>query len=110
CQQARDNNVGIALSNPCFELWALYHFIDWDKPGSQNDVIRALAKHVKAYAKGKKVFVAEDCGADVTKQLQAVRDACKRGQTSVKRRHDEGSPHGCPSSTCHLLVRKFLPT
>jgi hypothetical protein len=27
-QQARDNGIEIALSNPCFELWALLHFRD----------------------------------------------------------------------------------
>jgi hypothetical protein len=27
-QQARDNGIEIAVSNPCFELWALLHFRD----------------------------------------------------------------------------------
>jgi len=27
-QQARDNGIDVALSNPCFELWALLHFQD----------------------------------------------------------------------------------
>lgn len=27
-QQARDNKVSVAASNPCFELWALLHFQD----------------------------------------------------------------------------------
>ncbi len=25
-QQARDNGISVAVSNPCFELWALLHF------------------------------------------------------------------------------------
>lgn len=27
-QQARANGIGLAISNPCFELWALLHFRD----------------------------------------------------------------------------------
>src|SRR6185295_17099142 len=27
-QQARDNGIELAVSNPCFELWALLHFQD----------------------------------------------------------------------------------
>jgi hypothetical protein len=27
-QQARDNKIDVAISNPCFELWALLHFQD----------------------------------------------------------------------------------
>ena len=27
-QQARDNGIEVAISNPCFELWALLHFRD----------------------------------------------------------------------------------
>lgn len=27
-QQARDNKIDVAVSNPCFELWALLHFQD----------------------------------------------------------------------------------
>ena len=27
-QQARDNGIDVAVSNPCFELWALLHFRD----------------------------------------------------------------------------------
>ena len=27
-QQARDNSIEVAVSNPCFELWALLHFCD----------------------------------------------------------------------------------
>lgn len=27
-QQARDNGIDLAISNPCFELWVLLHFQD----------------------------------------------------------------------------------
>jgi hypothetical protein len=51
CQMARDNEIEVALSNPCFELWLLLHFRD--SPGMQGrkDVGRLLRKHVSEYDK-----------------------------------------------------------
>lgn len=51
CQMARDNDIEIALSNPCFELWLLLHFRE--SPGLQNrwDVVRMLKKFVPGYDK-----------------------------------------------------------
>ncbi len=60
-QQARDNQLKVAFSNPCFELWLLLHFRE--QPGCQHrDDLRPLLKefvpnydkHVEfeMYAKG----------------------------------------------------------
>jgi hypothetical protein len=60
-QMARDNEIHLAISNPCFELWLLLHFRE--SPGMQHrDKVRAMLrgyvpeydKHVeyKTYAAG----------------------------------------------------------
>jgi hypothetical protein len=51
-QMARDNDIELAISNPCFELWLLLHFRD--SPGMQHraDIQRMLSKHVPGYDKG----------------------------------------------------------
>jgi hypothetical protein len=46
-QQARDNGINMAVSNPCFELWALLHFQDQNSH-IERDKVRALLP--KAYA------------------------------------------------------------
>lgn len=45
-QMARDNQIEVAFSNPCFELWLLLHF--QDQPGMQdrNDIQRLLKNHL----------------------------------------------------------------
>jgi len=50
-QQARDNRIGMAVSNPCFELWALLHFQD-QNAHIERSKVRALCKrHVRDYDK-----------------------------------------------------------
>ncbi len=50
-QMARDNDIKLAISNPCFELWLLLHFRD--NPGMQHrDQVRRLLKtYVPSYDK-----------------------------------------------------------
>lgn len=51
CQMARDNQLELAVSNPCFELWLLLHFRD--SPGAQHrdHVQRMLRKVLPDYDK-----------------------------------------------------------
>ena len=50
-QMARDNGIELAVSNPCFELWLLLHFVD--NPGMQDrsKVKERLKKYLSAYDK-----------------------------------------------------------
>lgn len=50
-EMARDNDICLAISNPCFELWLLLHFRD--NPGAQiRDRMKTmLIKHVPEYDK-----------------------------------------------------------
>jgi RloB-like protein len=51
CQMARDNDIEVALSNPCFELWLLLHFRESPGVQGRKDLARLLRKHVHAYDK-----------------------------------------------------------
>ena len=50
-EMSRDNDIDLAISNPCFELWLLLHFRD--NPGMQHRsrLRRMLADHVPDYRK-----------------------------------------------------------
>lgn len=50
--QARDNDINIALSNPCFELWLLLHFHDQTAHVHRHQVQKRCASEcVEGYAK-----------------------------------------------------------
>ncbi len=50
-QQARDNEIGVAVSNPCFELWALLHFQDQNAHITRSKVQSLCRKHIPHYEK-----------------------------------------------------------
>jgi hypothetical protein len=50
-QQARDNGIKLAISNPCFELWVLLHFQDQRAHISRAQLRVACTKHLPDYKK-----------------------------------------------------------
>ena len=55
--QARDNKINVALSNPCFEYWFILHFADCSAPlVNQKGVLRELKKYIPNYSKDQDVF------------------------------------------------------
>jgi len=59
-QMARDNDIQLSISNPCFELWLLLHFRE--NPGMQprHKVQRMLVKYVSGYDKDVKYATYSD--------------------------------------------------
>jgi len=54
--QAKDNNIFVAFSNPCFELWYLLHYQDQTACIERNALYRKLRKNIKGYDKSKHVY------------------------------------------------------
>lgn len=50
-QLAASNEIKIAISNPCFELWLLLHFRESPGARHRHDLQGLLAKFIKNYAK-----------------------------------------------------------
>jgi RloB-like protein len=50
-QQARDNGIKLAVSNPCFELWVLLHFQDQRAHISRAQLRAACRRHLPGYQK-----------------------------------------------------------
>ena len=85
--------IGVARSNPCFELWLILHERDYDKPNSRHAVQNDLAALRPEYEhKGSKT---PDCDDLVTR----VSEAEKRGKLQLRNRAQEDNPYGNPSTT-----------
>lgn len=50
-QIARENGFSIIVSNPCFELWFLCHFVYPRKYSSSKEVVRDLENYIPGYEK-----------------------------------------------------------
>lgn len=98
-QKCKSAGVGIAYSNPCFELWLILHRVDYDKSCNRHEIQKFLKKLCPEYDynSGKSL----DCFSLVEK----VQDAEDRAEKQIKRRSQEGSVSGCPSTTVYNLTR-----
>ena len=94
------NGVGVAWSNPCFELWLILHERDYAVPGVCRDVQKALKDlHPEYDRRGAKI---PDCDDMVGR----VEDAERRGAMLLSEREKDGSaPFGNPSTTVGRLTR-----
>ena len=97
--KARGNGISLAVSNPCFELWAIFHYQECDAPLHRHECQRMLGQLCPTYDRHRsKSF------ADPRVIASGYRDAVERARNSLKRREEEGAPGGNPSTTVHELT------
>lgn len=93
------NGVGLAVSNPCFELWGVFHYHDLNAQMDRRDCQRLLSQSCPAYSLHKgKLF--NDAEVIENNYPAAVR----RGRASLVHRTREGDPEGNPSTSVHQLT------
>ena len=101
-QLAQRHGICVAVSNPCFELWAVFHYQDHAAPIDRHDCQRLLAQLCAGYQADRgKLF----------KDTEAIRsnhdDAVQRGKQSLHDRKEEGDPQGNPSTSMHMLMESI---
>jgi len=98
-QRCEDHGVGVARSDPCFELWLILHERDHDRPCDRREAQRELERlHPKYDGGGRKT---PDC-ADMVRRVE---EAEKRAEAQLRRREEQGAPFGNPSTTVFRLTR-----
>ncbi len=94
-------NIGVARSNPCFELWLTLHYENFDRPDDRHQ----MQKHFEAldpiYKKG------SGKNADFSSLIQNLNEAEQRARNMLDRREQEGDSNGPPSTTVHELTMKI---
>lgn len=70
---ARQHGVRLAVSNPCFELWALLHFEDQRAELHRQDVSRRLRAHMKDYEKSLHLPLLDAKHDDAVKRAKSLR-------------------------------------
>jgi hypothetical protein len=96
-QQARDNEIELAISNPCFELWLALHFCDQNAHITRKATTALLRKHIARYRK----HVAFDL-------LRPLYDeAVRRAKQLEKQRIENGDAGGNPSTSVYRLTERI---
>lgn len=100
---ARGNDILLAVSNPCFEIWGVFHYRDFDAEVHRHECQRELARLCPSYSSsGSKVF---DDSAIIE---QGYSSAVARAKNSRRRRQKEGNSEGNPSTRVYLLTEYIL--
>jgi hypothetical protein len=94
-------NIGIARSNPCFEVWLILHFEDFDKPDDRHEVQKYLQTICPEYDpnSGKTL--------DCERALGNLHEAETRALRQLDNRKKEGAEFGVPSTTVFQLINKL---
>lgn len=98
---AKEKKIGVAFSNPCFEVWPLLHLIDYGSQDGRHAVQRTLRQHMESYHHEKSPRI--DFGMIKDKFENAFERAAKLNLARI----EEGCESGCPSTTVGELVKKI---
>lgn len=93
-QQARAVGIPIAVSNPCFELWALLHFQEQNAHIERHPVQSACRQHMPGYEK--------DLPCDVLLSLR--HKAIDRAKRLDERHERDQNPGANPSTSVYRLI------
>jgi hypothetical protein len=93
------NRVGVARSNPCFELWLILHEADYDKPDDSRFAQALLCRLRPEYDPSSTKL------PNCSELIARIEVAENRAEAQLARREAEGEPYGRPSTTVFCLTR-----
>jgi RloB-like protein len=99
--EAGEAGVSVGYSNPCFELWLVLHYRDYDAPVRRDQIQRLLRSLMPKYDPrgSKEIAFAEIC--------DAVEVAESRAERMGVRRVEERNLLGNPCSTIYKLTKEI---
>lgn len=93
------NRIGVARSNPCFEVWLILHMEDYGRQDNSHRVKDEFRRLCSKHYQGLAMNVMLD------KLTTRIEEAEERGEKLNQQRRAEGQPHGRPSTTVGELAR-----
>ena len=98
-KECHDRNIPFAYSDPCFELWHILHFQEYDKSCKRHDVQKLAETLIEGYERktGKTT--------DFYPLLDKLEEAEERAEKQRQNRETEGRTNGSPSTSIYELTR-----
>ena len=97
-RDCESQNVGVARSNPCFELWLILHEQNYDRAEHRHAMQKLLAQLRSEYdPDGAKTPKCDDL-------VKRVEEAERRAERGLRNRETGGDPYGNPSTTVGRLT------
>jgi hypothetical protein len=103
-QEARNQGVSIAWSNPLFEIYLLYHFLaPADCPGTKDEILVKLKSVCEDYSPKNKTRLPDNMLSQ--EAMRAAVENSRQSESSFD--PNKGYPHGT-GSLVHRIVEQFL--
>lgn len=96
-QQAQAHGIRLAISNPCFELWALLHFQEQTAFLNREKVRGSLKKHLPEYRKS----------LQFDRLWPGYEEAVQRAENLDRRCEERGCPGDNPSTGVYVLTERI---
>lgn len=100
--EARQAGISVAFSNPCFEVWGLNHFSVWDSPLNSSQAQKKLKGLMPGYDHS------TNPRFDRTLIGKLYNDAVKNARQGLRRRRQERTPNGNPSTDVFKLLQAMI--
>jgi hypothetical protein len=98
CQR---NGILVGYTNPCFELWLIWHFENFGATCHRHDVQKRFATLAPEY------HPTANKTADFSKLMSGIDDAALRSQHHYEARENEGALYSAPSSLMHKIIERI---
>lgn len=98
---AAGNDISVAYSNPCFEVWGLMHFSCYSRPGHHKEVQTELKRSLRGYCHDDNPIIDPTSLED--KYIGAVGNA----RRAIGEREREGAIRGDPSTNVFELTERI---
>jgi RloB-like protein len=92
------NGILVGYTNPCFEVWLVWHFENYGENTHRQNVQKKFAALVPEYHPATKKT------ADFSKLMHGLDKACDWSKHHFDARDDEGARYGAPSSQLHEVI------
>ncbi len=99
---AVQHNLNFALSNPCFELWGIFHYQPFNKPIDRFEAQKLLKGLMSTYCHKTNPYF------EMSVLLTDYNHAIINAQNAFNNRIAEGDPYGTPSTKVYELVHLIL--
>lgn len=100
-REARDSNIQVGFSNPCFEIWAVLHIDKYSANVHRHDLQRWLKARMPKYDHEKKAII------DYAMIADSREIAKKRAKELLDSHKDCGAELANPSTTVYKLVESL---
>lgn len=99
--RCENKGVRVARSNPCFEVWLILHYEDYNRPDNRHQAQKHFSTLCLGYdRRGAKTLNFSDL-------IKSAGAACSRAATQLLNREQEGNSFGPPSTTVHELISEL---